>query len=111
MAQTLLQLIISRHSAGLAPTDYCRWRKSSLATSCRPAKRGRNRGSIAASPSLSCSVIGPIVGGLITDLLSWHWIFYVNLPIGAVGAVVIGRALKRRHRARSRRITISAPCC
>jgi MFS family permease len=49
-------------------------------------------------------VIGPVVGGVITDLLSWHWIFYINLPIGAVALVMITRALRRPHPTRHRRI-------
>lgn len=40
------------------------------------------------------SVIGPIVGGFVTDQLSWRWVFWVNLPIGIVAALIIGIALK-----------------
>ena len=44
----------------------------------------------------ACSVAGPLLGGMITDALSWHWIFYVNLPVGAVAMILIGVGLKHR---------------
>lgn len=40
------------------------------------------------------SVIGPVVGGFITDQINWRWVFFVNLPIGVVAALIIGFALK-----------------
>lgn len=40
------------------------------------------------------SLVGPVVGGLITDLLSWRWIFYVNLPFGAASMLILHLVLK-----------------
>ena len=40
------------------------------------------------------SIIGPVVGGFITDQISWRWVFWVNLPIGVVAALIIGFALR-----------------
>jgi EmrB/QacA subfamily drug resistance transporter len=45
------------------------------------------------------SVVGPIVGGFITDQLSWRWVFYLNVPFGLAAALILGLALKepKRH--------------
>jgi EmrB/QacA subfamily drug resistance transporter len=40
------------------------------------------------------SILGPLVGGFITDQLSWRWVFYINIPFGLAAAFVIGFALK-----------------
>lgn len=40
------------------------------------------------------SIVGPVIGGFITDQLSWRWVFFVNLPIGIVASIIIGLALK-----------------
>jgi EmrB/QacA subfamily drug resistance transporter len=44
------------------------------------------------------SVIGPLVGGFITDQLSWRWVFFINLPVGLAAALIIGIALKEPKR-------------
>ena len=54
-----------------------------------PVERGKYMGWIGAVMALS-SVVGPLVGGLITDLFGWHWVFFVNLPVGAAALWLIG---------------------
>jgi EmrB/QacA subfamily drug resistance transporter len=50
-------------------------------------ERGRALGIIGASVSVGV-VVGPTLGGLLIDALSWHWIFFVNLPVGIVGTMM-----------------------
>ncbi|MCL2615298.1 MAG: MFS transporter [Dehalococcoidia bacterium] len=48
-----------------------------------PSERGKYQGLISGVFGMS-AIIGPTLGGLITDRLSWHWIFYVNVPLGII---------------------------
>jgi len=66
-----------------------------------PRDRGRYQGLFGAVFGVA-TVIGPLLGGFFVDDLSWRWIFYVNLPLGAIALVVIGtvfhsREVKTRH--------------
>ncbi len=53
-----------------------------------PRERGRYQGMIAGIMAIAM-VAGPLVGGFITDHLSWRWAFYVNLPLGGVALLVL----------------------
>ncbi len=55
-----------------------------------PAERGRINGALGGVFGLS-SVLGPLIGGFITDNFSWHWIFLVNLPLGLIAMAFIFR--------------------
>jgi EmrB/QacA subfamily drug resistance transporter len=66
------------------------------------AERAKVQGYIASVWALS-SVVGPTLGGVFSDYLSWRWIFFVNLPIGAAAAWVLVRRFnevveRQRHR-------------
>jgi len=60
-----------------------------------PSERGKYQGFFGAMFGIS-SLIGPAIGGLLTDNVGWHWIFLVNLPLGLVVLVVIWRTLPTR---------------
>ncbi|MEV0805855.1 MDR family MFS transporter [Micromonospora sp. NPDC050200] len=57
-----------------------------------PRERGRYQGMIAGIMAIAM-VAGPLVGGFITDHLSWRWAFYVNLPLGGVALVVLATTM------------------
>lgn len=59
-----------------------------------PSERGRYQGLFGAVFGLS-SIVGPAIGGLITDTIGWHFVFLVNLPVGAVVLVTVRRYLPR----------------
>jgi len=57
-----------------------------------PQERGKYQGLFGAVFGIAF-IVGPLVGGFLTENISWHWIFYVNIPIGIVSLVVIERLL------------------
>src|SRR6266581_903757 len=57
-----------------------------------PAERARIQGLFGAVFGLS-SIVGPVVGGFLTDNLGWRWVFYVNLPVGLLGVLVVAAFL------------------
>ncbi len=63
-----------------------------------PRDRSKAQGVLGGAFGIS-AVIGPLLGGFIVEKVGWHWIFFVNLPVGVLAAIVIGAALPRRaHR-------------
>lgn len=53
-----------------------------------PTQRARALGWVTASYTLS-TVVGPIIGGWLVDALSWHWVFYINAPIGVAALLML----------------------
>ena len=67
------------------------------------AERAKVQGYIASVWAIS-SVVGPTLGGVFVDYFSWRWIFFVNLPIGALAAFVLVRRFHEDVERRSHRI-------
>jgi EmrB/QacA subfamily drug resistance transporter len=62
-----------------------------------PRERGRYQGLFGGVFAIAM-LVGPALGGFLTDNISWHWVFFVNLPVGLVAMAVIWRLLPRiRH--------------
>ena len=81
LSQTMTQLIVFRAIQGLGGGSIMAIAFVSVGDLFPPAERGKSQGYLAAVFALS-SILGPTLGGLITDQLSWHWIFYINIPLG-----------------------------
>ncbi|GJI93418.1 hypothetical protein RugamoR57_01360 [Duganella caerulea] len=92
LAQNMTELIAFRAIQGLGAGGFLPLAQIVIGDLVPPAERGKRQGSIAAVYAVA-SVLGPVLGGLLTDWLSWHWIFYVNLPTGAAALYVISKSL------------------
>jgi EmrB/QacA subfamily drug resistance transporter len=94
LAQDMTQLIVCRAIQGLGAGGFMPLAQIIISDLVPPAERGRRQGSIAIVFAVT-SVLGPVLGGVMTDLLSWHWIFYINLPVGVVAFRAIARSLRK----------------
>ena len=83
VAQSTLQLILFRAVQGVGSASLFTNAFAVVADLFAPAERGKYQGIFGGVFGLS-SVVGPLVGGFLTDHVSWHWVFFVNLPVGAI---------------------------
>jgi len=88
LSQTMLQLILFRALQGLGAGGLIVGAQAILADIIPPRRRGRYMGLMGAVFAVS-SVAGPLLGGFLVDNLSWRWVFYVNMPIGALALVIV----------------------
>src|SRR3954454_18418489 len=91
VAQNMGELIAFRALQGLGGGGLIVTTFAVIGDLVSPRERGRYSGYFGGVFGLS-TVIGPLLGGFFVDHLSWRWIFYINLPIGAVALAVIAVA-------------------
>ena len=92
LSQTMPQLIAFRGLQGIGAGSIFPVALAVIGDLFTPAERGKYQGLFGAVFGIAF-IIGPALGGLLTDTLSWHWIFFVNIPIGIVSLYLIGRLL------------------
>ncbi len=92
LSQDMIQLIIFRGIQGLGAGSIFPIALAVIGDLFTPRERGRYQGLFGAVFGIS-ALIGPALGGYLTDSISWHWVFYVNIPIGAVALFIIWRLL------------------
>jgi len=103
LAQNMIELIVFRGVQGLGAGGLITLSSTTIADLVGSLGRARYQGFFTGVFAL-CSVAGPLLGGVITDTLSWRWIFYVNLPLGALALVLIMLGLRRSNRQVKHRI-------
>ncbi|QES41388.1 EmrB/QacA family drug resistance transporter [Streptomyces venezuelae] len=92
MAQNMPQLIGFRALQGLGGGGLMVLSMAIVGDLVSPRERGKYQGLFGAVFGAT-SVLGPLLGGLFTEHLSWRWVFYINLPIGVIALVVIATTL------------------
>jgi EmrB/QacA subfamily drug resistance transporter len=92
LSQTMEQFILFRGIQGLGAGAIFPIALALVADLYTPAERGKYIGLFGAVFGLS-SLIGPGLGGFITDTVGWHWIFYINIPLGLVSLFILWRLL------------------
>ena len=99
----MTELIIFRAIQGLGAGGFMPLAQIIIGDIVPPAERGKRQGMVPIVFAVT-SVLGPVLGGVITDALSWHWIFYVNLPVGAVAFYIIAKAMRKPVKAHAHKI-------
>ena len=88
LSQSMEQLIAFRAVQGLGAGMILGIAFAIVGDVFPPAERGKWSG-LMAGVFASASVLGPLIGGALTDHVNWRWVFYINLPLGSVALLVL----------------------
>jgi EmrB/QacA subfamily drug resistance transporter len=102
LSESMGELIAFRALQGIGAGGLMVGAQAIIADVVPPRERGRYMGLIGSVFAVA-SVIGPLLGGFFVDNLSWRWVFYVNVPVGALAIAIVALRLHlhaphRRHR-------------
>jgi EmrB/QacA subfamily drug resistance transporter len=104
-AQNMAWLVVARGIQGIGGGGLMAMAMTIIGDVVSPRERGRYQGYIG-SVFAFASIVGPLVGGFFVDNLTWRWIFYINLPLGAVALVVTMAVLRLPFRRQPHRIDL-----
>jgi len=96
ISQEMWQLVVARGIQGLGAGAIFPLAMATIADLFAPSERGRYQGLFGAVFGLS-SLLGPAIGGLITDTIGWPFVFFLNIPIGLVVLFTVRRNLPAYH--------------
>ena len=92
LSQNMTELIAFRGLQGIGAGSLFPVALAVIGDLFTPAERGKYQGLFGAVFGIAF-IVGPLVGGFLTENISWHWIFYVNVPIGLLSLYFIWRLL------------------
>jgi MFS family permease len=97
LATSTTELVVFRVLQGIGGGMILPIGQLMMAEAAGPKRMGRVM-SVVAVPAMLAPILGPTIGGLILDNVSWRWIFYVNVPIGVIAVIAATRILPKVDR-------------